>query len=155
VLNGNDIDVGSTNAAITVGTDDITFVALQNDTMHGARGGTTATHPDVIGGGDSGFMTGADKDILDGLSGGNNTPQQEPVTTETITGSDTAIADVLDNIPIVTLSLNLFLNGVRQKQGATFDYTVNDSTGAITWLASSGTAVDMETTDTLDASYLS
>jgi hypothetical protein len=62
---------------------------------------------------------------------------------------------VLDNIPIVTLSLNLFLNGVRQKQGATFDYTVNDSTGAITWLASSGTAVDMETTDTLDASYLS
>jgi hypothetical protein len=155
VLNGNDIDVGSTNAAITVGTDDITFVALQNDTMHGARGGTTSTHPDVISSGDSGFMTGADKAILDGLSGGNNTPQQEPVTTETITGSDTAIADVLDNIPIVTLSLNLFLNGVRQKQGATFDYTVNDSTGAITWLASTGTAVDMETTDTLDASYLS
>jgi hypothetical protein len=155
VLNGNDIDVASANAAITVEADTITFVALQNDTMHGARGGTSSNHPDAISSGDSGFMTGADKAILDGLSGGNNTPQQEPVTTETITGSDTAIADVLDNIPIVTLSLNLFLNGVRQKQGATFDYTVNDSTGAITWLASSGTAVDMETTDTLDASYLS
>jgi hypothetical protein len=156
VLNGNDIDVASANAAITVQADTITFVALQNDTMHGARGGTTANHPDVVSSGDSGFMTGADKAILDGLAAGNDTPEQEAVTTETITGSDTALADALDNTPLVSAaSLQLFLNGVRQKQGAGFDYTVVASTGVITWLASSGTAVDMETTDTLDASYLS
>jgi hypothetical protein len=156
VDNGNDIDVASANAAITVEADTITFVALQNDTMHGARGGTSSNHPDAISSGDSGFMTGADKAILDGLSGGNNTPQQEAVTTETVTGSDTALGDALDNTPLVSaVSLDLWLNGVHQKQGATFDYTVVASTGVITWLASSGTAVDMETTDTLDASYLS
>ena len=155
VDNGNDIDVASDNAAITVQADKITFVALQNDTMHGDRGGGS-NHANAVSSGAAGFMTGADKAILDGLSGGNNTPQQEAVTTEAITASDTVMTDVLDNIPIVsTVSLDLWLNGVHQKQGATFDYTVNATTGAITWLASTGTAVDMETSDTLDASYLS
>lgn len=79
------------------------------------------------------------------------TPRQEAVTTENITGTDTALSDTLDNTPTSNASVELFLNGVLQIQGSGEDYTISGST--ITWLANTGTAVDMETTDDLIAVY--
>jgi hypothetical protein len=161
-LNVNNLEVLSADGSLVASAGDLKIGTLVTgavgDSSHGTRAGGTL-HDDAVSEGDDGFMTGADKKRLDDMGDAaqpNDTPRQEAVTTETITASDTALADVLDNIPIVSMvSLDLWLNGVHQKQGATFDYTVNATTGAITWLASSGTAVDMETTDTLDASYLS
>jgi hypothetical protein len=81
-----------------------------------------------------------------------DTSTEETITTEAITGTDTALTDTLDNTPVSNGSLALWLNGVFQDQGAGKDYTVSGTT--ITWLASSGTAVDMETDDVLTAKYL-
>lgn len=87
-----------------------------------------------------------------GLGG---TEYQEPITTENISGADTALADQLDKTPVNDGSVKLFLNGVFQKQGATNDYSISGK--VITWLPSSGTgtgtAVDMDTTDVLEAAY--
>jgi len=154
VLNGNDIDVASANAAITVQADTITFVALQNDTMHSNRGGGDL-HADVVAGGADGFMTGADKTKLDNIetAATAETAQQESVTTENITNTDTALTDTLNATPKNNAWVRLFLNGVLQRQGAGADYTISGIT--ITWLASSGTAVNMKTSDTLDAVYVS
>lgn len=161
-LNGNDLEIVSADGSLVAAAGDLkigTLVAgATGDASHGTRAGGTL-HADAVASGADGFMTGSDKQKLDDIDTGaevNDTPQQEAVTTETITGSDTALADALNNTPLASAaSLNLYLNGVHQKQGAGFDYTVVASTGVITWLASTGTAVDMETTDTLDAYYLS
>jgi hypothetical protein len=75
---------------------------------------------------------------------------QELITTQAIT-SDTALTDELASAPIANSELQLWLNGILQVQGATKDYTVSGT--VITWLASTGTAVDMETTDVLVARY--
>jgi hypothetical protein len=77
---------------------------------------------------------------------------QEEVTTEAITGTDTAITDTLNGTPLNNACVNLYLNGIHQQQGAGEDYTISGST--ITWLASSGTAVDLEVSDTLIARYI-
>lgn len=79
------------------------------------------------------------------------TPRQELVASQTITGTDTALTDTLNNTPKSNASLRLFLNGILQTQGAGADYTVSGTT--ITWLASTGTAVDMDTSDVLVAAY--
>ncbi len=81
------------------------------------------------------------------------TPQQETITTENITNTDTALADTLNATPKANAWLRLYLNGVFQRQGAGFDYSISGTT--ITWLASTGTAVNMKTSDTLDADYVS
>ena len=94
-------------------------------------------------------MQGIDDEL--GSIGGAGTPQQEVVATETITNADTALADTLDNAPTGNASLKLYLNGILQKQGVGFDYSI--STQTITWLASTGTAVDMDTSDVLIAVY--
>ena len=78
---------------------------------------------------------------------------QELVTTQTITNADTAITDTLNATPLANASVRLYLNGVLQEQGAGKDYTISGTT--ITWLASSGTAVDMDTSDVLIAEYIS
>lgn len=155
VLNGNDIDVANADGSITVNADNILVGILQTDAQHGNLGGG-ALHADVVAAGADGFMTGADKTKLDGVTAGaepNNTHRQEVVATQVITGTDTAITDTLDNTPINNASVKLFLNGIEQRQGATYDYTISGVT--ITWLALSGTAVDMDATDVLDAVYLS
>jgi hypothetical protein len=82
-----------------------------------------------------------------------DTERQEDVTTQTIINNDTALTDTLDFVPKADLSLKLFLNGILQDQGAGRDYTVSSQT--ITWLASSGTAVNLQTNDTLTAVYVS
>jgi hypothetical protein len=157
-LNGNDIEVDPADGSIVTTATTLGVGVIQDDTMHGDHGGGS-THAIAVASTSNGYISGAELQRLEDIETAaevNDTPQQEAVTTETVTGSDTALGDALDNTPLVSaVSLDLWLNGVHQKQGATFDYTVVASTGVITWLASSGTAVDMETTDTLDASYLS
>lgn len=156
VLNGNDLDVAANaDASIVVNANDIQVGVLAIDAQHGTRGGGTL-HADAIAAGADGFMTGADKTKLDGITAlaePNDTENQEPVTTQVITGTDTAITDTLDNVPISNASVSLFLNGIHQEQGAGNDYTISGQT--ITWRASSGTAVDMDTNDVLIAVYWS
>ncbi len=77
--------------------------------------------------------------------------RQELVTTQNITGTDTVLTDVLGFLPASNASVRLFLNGVFQQQGVGADYTVSGT--AITWLALTGTAVDMTTGDILVAAY--
>lgn len=71
---------------INAGLDTSGFIVgvLASDTQHGARGGGTL-HADVIAGGASGFMSGADKTKLDGISGvfGLNFSQTSDETTTT------------------------------------------------------------------------
>lgn len=81
------------------------------------------------------------------------THRQEAITAQNITNTDTALTDLLDNAPVSPASVKLFLNGVRQNQGAGKDYTIAGQT--ITWLALTGTAVDMVSTDDLYADYQS
>lgn len=155
VLNVNDLDVvANADASMVINANDIQVGVLATDAQHGVRGGGTQ-HADVIAAGASGFMTGGDKTKLDGIdtAATAETPQQETVATEVITGTDTALADTLNATPKANAWVRLYLNGVFQRQGATFDYTISGTT--ITWLASSGTAVDMDTSDKLDAVYVS
>ena len=77
---------------------------------------------------------------------------QEQLTAQNITGTDTAISDTLASTPISDDSVIVFLNGVYQKQGSGLDYSISGQT--ITWLASSGTADDMLSTDDLTAYYV-
>jgi len=154
ILNGNNLDVVAANGSITVNADDITVGVLQNDAMHGNLGGG-ALHADATTSVD-GFMSAADKTKLDGVATGaevNTTPNQESVTTQVITGTDTAITDTLNATPSSNAEVKLFLNQVFQEQGAGRDYTISGTT--ITWLASTGTAVDMDTSDRLVAVYRS
>jgi hypothetical protein len=155
VLTGNDLDVvANADGSMVINADDIQVGVLATDAQHGTRGGG-ALHDDVVAGAAAGFMTGADKTKLNGIATGATAivPRQEEVTTENITGTDTALSDTLNNTPVSNASVDLYLNGVHQKQGAGEDYTISGST--ITWLASTGTAVDMDTTDELFASYAS
>jgi hypothetical protein len=82
-----------------------------------------------------------------------STPRQEAVATQNITGADVALADLLNFAPVSAAGVLLILNGVVQRQGVGFDYTIAGQT--ITWLAATGTAVDMTTADVLVAFYLS
>jgi hypothetical protein len=75
-------------------------------------------------------------------------PRKQTITTQVITGVDTALVDLLAFSP-VSESLRLFLNGVEQEEGT--DYSIAGTT--ITWLAGSGTAVNMDTADRLTAYY--
>jgi hypothetical protein len=79
--------------------------------------------------------------------------RQEEIATQAITGTDTALTATLSFTPKSASSVNLYLNGVHQSQGVGKDYTVSGTT--ITWLAGTGTAVDLEVADVLDASYVS
>jgi len=61
--------VANADGSITVNTNDVQVGILATDAQHGVRGGGTQ-HADVVSGGADGFMTGADKAILDGLVSG-------------------------------------------------------------------------------------
>lgn len=69
---------------------------------------------------------------------------------ETITGTDTTLTATLTAIP-ETNSLKLFLNGVEQEQGVGADFLLAGI--SITWLANTGTAVNMDPIDRLVAYY--
>jgi len=89
--------------------------------------------------------------IDNALASAGGTPNQELVTTQNITGTDTALTDTLNNVPVSATSLKLFLNGILLLQGAGNDYSVSGQT--ITWLANTGTAPDLDTSDELIAVY--
>ena len=157
-LNGNTMDVGAhADGSIVVGADDVQVGVLATDAQHGVRGGGTQHAVAVPGApGVDGFMTGVDKAKLDTIAAGgeaNLISRQEAVTTQAIAGSDTALVDQLNFAPAAVGSLRLELNGVGQSQGAGRDYTVAGQ--IVTWLASTGTAVDLEVSDRLEAFYLS
>mgnify|MGYP001440869528 CR=1 FL=1 len=88
------------------------------------------------------------------LARANHTHQeievQEALTTEAISG-DAALTDKLTNAPRTGSVVLAFLNGVQQEYGVGKDFTVTGDT--LTWLASSGTAVDMAITDVLVVYY--
>ena len=77
--------------------------------------------------------------------------EQETLASEVISGTDTALAATLSSVPVSDASVVLRLNGVTQTQGAGADYSVSGQT--ITWLASTGTAVDMDTDDDIEEWY--
>ena len=129
-------------------------IGTLNSTQHGNLSGGML-HAVAIPGGANGFLSGADKLKLDGITAAaepNRTPHQEVMAVQVVTGTDTALTANLSFVP-VPASLELFLNGVFQTQGAGKDYTIAGST--ITWLASTGTAVDLDLSDELVASYVS
>ncbi len=67
---GNTIDViANADGSIVVNPDDLKVGVLATDAQHGNRGGGTV-HAAVIASGAAGFMTGADKAKLDGVSAG-------------------------------------------------------------------------------------
>lgn len=81
------------------------------------------------------------------------TPRQEQIATEVITGTDTALSATLSFTPVSAASVILSFNGIVQDQGAGLDYTISGTT--ITWLASTGTAVNMDTGDGISVAYQS
>lgn len=158
ILNGNDLDVvANGDGSIVVNTNDVQ-VGVITEPQHGDQALNDGLQHAAATGSFNGFLTSGDFTKLSGIDTGATAtePRTESVATEVVTGSDTPLADPLDNIPIYSAaSLSLYLNGVQQLQGAGKDYTVNPATGVITWLASTGTAVDMEASDTLEAEYMS
>lgn len=147
--------VANADGSMVVNPDDIQVGVLATDAQHGVRGGG-AQHALAVPSGDAGFMSGADKDKLDSISAGaqvNEVHRQEALVSQVITGTDTPISDTLDATPISNSSVKLFLNGVLQEQGATKEYTISGTT--ITWLALTGTAVDLDTSDSLLVEYSS
>ena len=156
VLNVNDLDVvANGDGSIVVNANDIQ-VGVITEPQHGDQPLNDGLQHAAATGAVNGFMSAADKTKLDGIDTGaevNDTPNQEAVTTEAITGTDTVMSDTLNNAPISSASVQIYLNGVLQEQGAGKDYTVSGS--SITWLAASGTAVDQEVSDVMTAVYLS
>lgn len=84
---------------------------------------------------------------------GAATFNHETLASQVITGTDTTLTDTLDNTPISPDSVRIWMNGIFQEQGSGKDYTISGQT--ITWLASSGTAVNMDTDDDLVVEYMS
>ncbi len=153
---GNTIDaVANADGSIVANANDLQVGVLATDAQHGARGGGSQ-HAIVVAAGAAGFQSGTDKSKLDGIEIGaqvNDTPRQERVTTQSVVNSDTALTDTLDFTPVSDASVLLLFNGVAAIQGAGEDYTISGTT--ITWLASSGTAPNMQTNDDLVAYYMS
>ena len=79
--------------------------------------------------------------------------RQEVIAAQNITGTDTTLVANLSATPIANANVELTQNGLLQTQGAGADYTVSGT--AITWLAGSGTATALATTDVLVARYAS
>jgi len=168
---GNAIGAGASGGITLIsgansGTGDSGDVSIDVGTIASPTSGTEGTI--TIGGtsasaiaiGRSGittdFLSGSTVDFtgvtVTGLTP-STTPQQETLTAENISGSDTALGDTLAATPTSNASVMLFHEGVFQEQGVGKDYTISGST--ITWLQSTGTALPMTDTDTLVAVYSS
>ena len=146
--------VANGDGSITVNANDIQ-VGVINDVQHGDIPLSDGLQHAVVTTLLNGFMAAADKVKLNAIETGATAEvfNQELITTETINNSDQALADTLDNTPKTNASVVLYLNGVKQDQGAGLDYTISGST--ITWLASSGSAVNLNTNDDMSVTYVS
>jgi hypothetical protein len=74
--------IANVDGSIVVNADDVQVGVLATDTQHGVRGGGTQ-HADAVAGGADGFMTGADKAILDDMG---NAVQARRTTAFILTG---------------------------------------------------------------------
>lgn len=86
-----------------------------------------------------------------------STPQQEQFTPGVVTGTDTLVA-TLANSPLGADAdeIAVYLNGVLQNQGGALDYSVGGAgTNEITWLAATGTGIDLVGADQLNIIYRS
>jgi hypothetical protein len=86
VKTGNQLDVvANADGSIVVNANDVQVGVLATDAQHGVRGGGTQ-HANVVAAGAAGFMTGADKTKLDGISTGAD------VTTTALAAASSAIS---------------------------------------------------------------
>ena len=152
----NEVTDGSDVAAATHHHDS-TYVKKSTLTTKGDIFVRDTSAPTRLGVGTDGHVLTADSTQPTGIKwaagggGSSDIEYQEALTTENIS-TDSALTDTLNNTPKSNASVALFLNGVQQEQGSGKDYTISGTT--ITWLAGTGTAVDMETTDILIAVYV-
>lgn len=90
----------------------------------------------------------------EGFMGAN--PYQESYAGDVIAGGavDTALSNPASKLPVLSAqSFKLYMNGILQEQGAGKDYTINTTTGVVTWLTTSGTAIAMDASDILTYVY--
>lgn len=83
-------------------------------------------------------------------------PYQESSAGDVITKpvADTILTFAPAYAPVSAESFKLYLNGHLQRQGAGFDYTITGATlQVITWLTTSGTAMNMDASDVLTYEY--
>lgn len=173
-VNANDVEVDASEASFSTGGIEASSNSwqFQIKTHAGASGAALTTDanglningdvvditytpsnytPTAPGGGDvddlDAHLNGIDLAIA--ASGG--TQRQELLTTQVISGSDTAMTDTLNNTPVSNAAVKLFYFGVLLEQGAGLDYTISGAT--ITWLASSGTVPDQAASEPLYAVY--
>jgi hypothetical protein len=166
-LHGISANVSSTNLnTLTAGTssnaDSLhTHTGLVPKSLFSAKGSiisgsATASTPVETVVGTNGQFLKADSTAPGGVSwaspASSDIEKQESLATQSIIGTDTPLTAQLSQTPKNNASVSLFLNGIQQEQGATKDYTISGK--IITWLASTGTCVDMETTDSLVACYV-
>lgn len=144
--NTTNILIGSTTAANFGG--DITLQVpntASQDVQFTAHGATIPVNED---GANASLATteqnlvGAINELNTAIGGGVNTANQQTFVNAAITGTDTALGTALANTPVSTASLLVYLNGQLVNEGAGLDYTVSGTT--VTWLASSGTAPDLD-----------
>ena len=105
--------VANADGSIAVNADDIQVGVLATDAQHGVRGGG-AQHSNVVGAGASGFMTGADKTILDALIT-NAVPETRDLTAGAgLTGGGTLAADrTFDVVANADLSIVVNANDIQ------------------------------------------
>lgn len=85
---------------------------------------------------------------------GGSTPVTDFITTQAVTGTDTALTATLSQDPELASVVCVF-NGLTKDRGATRTYTLGGTGNkTITWLASTGDAEDMDTNDQLQFIYL-
>ena len=81
----------------------------------------------------------------------NDNWKSEEITSENITGTDTALTQTLSEVPSDATAVMLFLNGQRMTYGVGNDFTISGD--IITWLANTGTAPNMLVTDVVHVYY--
>jgi len=85
-------------------------------------------------------------------------PQQEEYAGDNIPSGtgDTVLTAAPANTPVSAACVNLYLNGVLQRQGAGKDYTVTTTVtpfDTITWLEGTGTGIPMDVNDIITLKY--
>ncbi len=83
-----------------------------------------------------------------------DTPITKFVTTESVINNDTVLTDTLDVDVLDPAGVIADLNGLIQDQGAGLDYILSGAGNkTVTWLADTGTAINMKTSDALRFHY--